>query len=139
MQTQSSSELAVAVHKTSLLERLQAGGISCWVILILALVLFALLVTLLVGRRNASSIMAYFAASLLPLVVGLFEVGQSTLAAFENLGTAGIAGPDHLIGVMKGGSFALSFGAGVTFLGLLGTVLLALVGPSKVAVPPPVP
>jgi hypothetical protein len=32
--------------------------------------------------------------------------------------------------IMRGGCFRLSFGAGVIFLGLLGTVLLALVVPA---------
>jgi hypothetical protein len=121
----------------SLLDRLRDGGIPCWAILILALVLFALFVTLLVGRRNLSSIMAYFAASFLPLMVAFCEVGVSVLAVVENLETRGIADPAHIPHVLKGASFTLTFGAGVAFLGLLGTLILALVGPSKMTAAPP--
>ncbi|RBP37402.1 hypothetical protein DES53_114140 [Roseimicrobium gellanilyticum] len=134
-----SPEHPVVVYKPSLLGLLQEGGLSAWVILFLALLLFALFVTSLVGRRSVSSIIAYFAAAFLPLMVGLCGVAAGAIAAFENLGTAGVADPAHLSAAMGRIIFSLLMGAAVTFLGLIGTVVLALVGPSKVVTPPPVP
>jgi hypothetical protein len=123
----------------SLLDRLQNGGMSAWIILFLALLLFALFVTSLVGRRSVSSIIAYFAAALLPFMAGLCGVAAGAVDAFQNLATAGVADPAHLSDALGRIIISLYFGAGATFLGLIGTVILALLGPSKVLTPPPVP
>jgi hypothetical protein len=133
------SEHLDVARRISLLGQLEEGELSAWVILLLALMLFALFVTMLVGRRSLSSIVAYFAASLLPLTAGLFCVAAGAVSAFQHLGTAGIADPAGL--PMAMGAVLVSFlmSAGVTFLGLVGTSILAFVGPSKMAPPLHVP
>lgn len=123
--------LAPFVLKFSLLDRIEMAGFAGWLILFLALLLVAMFVVMLLARRSNGSILAFLAASLLPLVTGFGGYASKSAAIFSEIGSSGIADPMAMASYQQEMFSSLLLGSIVSFLGLSCGAVLALAGPSK--------